>query len=103
LGPAGVPVGDWDRGIADLCFSLQLRRPTKKSQGNETQDTVLYPMSKSYNLHIFSYFTFTSLLITNLSFLAGGELGGLSFFICLKVTQILLISFIFVKSLLHNL
>jgi hypothetical protein len=48
------------QGLTDLCFSLQLRRPTKKSHGNMTQDTVLYLMSQSYNLPIWSYFTFRS-------------------------------------------
>ncbi len=46
------------------------------SQGNQTQETVLYPMSKSYNPYRWSYFTLTSLLITILFFLAMGGWGG---------------------------
>jgi hypothetical protein len=39
-----------------LCFSLQLRRPTKKSQGNVTQETVFYLMFTPYNLCIVLFF-----------------------------------------------
>jgi hypothetical protein len=49
--PAVVPVGT-GTGDSWIPVSLQLRRPAKKLQGNETQETVLYPMSTSYNLHI---------------------------------------------------
>jgi hypothetical protein len=52
LGTRGCPAGDSDRGLTNPCFSFQLRRPTKKFQGNVTQKTVLYPMSKSYILQL---------------------------------------------------
>ncbi len=53
LGTSSCPGGggDWDRGLTDPCFSLQWRRPTKMSQGNESQETVLHLMSNSYNQH----------------------------------------------------
>ncbi len=54
LGTSGCPSKDRDRGLTDPCFSLQLRSPTKKSQGNMTQEIVLNPMSNSYNLHLWS-------------------------------------------------
>jgi hypothetical protein len=62
------------------CFSLQLRRPTKKTQSNETQATVLHPMLTSYNFtHGPKLFLFS--IITNFPFMAmmGGGEGALFF------------------------
>ncbi len=36
LGTSGCLSGDWNRGLANPCFTLQPRRPSKKFQGNVT-------------------------------------------------------------------
>ncbi len=83
---SSCPSGDWDRELMNLHFSLQLSRPTEKFQGNMTQKTILYPVSESYKIQIWSYFTFTSFLTTDLAFLAmGGWARGSSTVTYLKV------------------
>jgi hypothetical protein len=84
LWTSGCPSGDWETGLANPRFSLQLRRPTERFQGNMTQKTILYPISKPYNLQLWFYLTSTSFLITYLSFLAMGEWGDSFSFTCLK-------------------
>ncbi len=76
LGISGCPSENWDRGLTNPHFSLQLRRLIERSKVNMTQKTILYSMSKFFNLQIWSNFTFTCFLMTDLSFLAMGGWGA---------------------------
>ncbi len=86
LGPAVVPVGT-ETGDSQVHVSLSYEGGPLKSPRAMRDETVLYSMSKFYNLHTWSYFICNSLLITNVWLWVDGGEGGLFYCTFLKVTQ----------------
>jgi hypothetical protein len=78
LGPAVVSVGT-GTGNSQMCVSLQLRRPTKKSQSNVTHEAV-YFLCLNLATYIWSYFIFTLSQSQTYPFWLWVDGGGLFYF-----------------------
>jgi hypothetical protein len=104
LGTSGCPNRDWDRGLMNPCFSLQLRRPNEKFQVNMTKENrfisyVQVLQSSDMVLFYFHFFPNHRLILSGYGWI---ERGGSFTLTCLKITQTLIVSFILQKNILHN-